>query len=143
MGEGERRTDSSSTSILTNSTSVYLLAMALKDGSMSLQGPHQVAEKSITIYSPTIQQIQGRERDQISNRIDNSNPRKNPFDPTTGNWNSKIEAYELGGFLSGIEVELPSSWGVKRQHGRRLRRRIFGPRRRGAEPVWKKSSDLR
>ena len=48
-------TGSSSTSNLTNSTSVNLAAMAMNAGSIILQGPHQDAEKSTTSFSPTVQ----------------------------------------------------------------------------------------
>ena len=58
---GKEHTVSSSTSILAKSTSVNLAAMAWMAGSMSLQGPHHDAEKSITSLrerDATIQQSQ-------------------------------------------------------------------------------------
>ena len=63
------RTASSSTSILTKMASVKRDASSLKAGSMKRQGPHQDAEKSITICraksarqpNPRVPQIQGTE----------------------------------------------------------------------------------
>lgn len=88
-------TGSSSTSNLTNSTSVNLADMAMKAGSIILQGPHQDAEKSTTSFSPTSQNPKNQlTRFQIKrNRI---------------GWDG-IDTYQFGGFFDLVEVKLPPS----------------------------------
>lgn len=103
---------------------------------------YKVHTKSPRNQSPsTLTQSQkNQRREKIISPI-NSSPRKNPFNQTTGNGKGKIDSYELGRFLNGIEVEFPSGRRMKRRHRRRLRRGSFGTRRWGAEPFRNKSAD--